>query len=154
MKKLLLGLLMGCLGLLSAKAQTEVFIQLHNSTDQNFTVSDYGKIYFENGYLYISEGTGTPYSFEVANIQKMTFSHTVSIEDIITANIKIYPNPANSYLKIESDNYDNFYQIYSMDGRLVLAGKSSNGESIDISALKKGLYLINVDGQTFKITKL
>ena len=76
MKRLLLGLVIVCLGSLYVAAQTEVSIKLHNSTDQNFTVSDYGKIYFENGYLYISEGTGTPYSFEIANIQKMTFSHT------------------------------------------------------------------------------
>lgn len=154
MKRLLLGLVIVCLGSLYVAAQTEVSIKLHNSTDQSFTISDYGKIYFENGYLYISEGTGTPYSFEIANIQKMTFSHTVDIEDIATADMKIYPNPANGYIKIEGKNFDNHYQIYSMDGSLVLSGRSNNGESIDITSLRKGLYLINVDGQTFKITKL
>jgi len=154
MKKLLLGIVILLLGTLPILAQTEVTLHFYNNGSQDFTVSEYGKIYFDNGYLYIDEGTSTPYSFEVANIQKMLFSHTLDIEDIATDDLRIYPNPASTYLKIESNREQNHYQIFSMEGRILQTGVCKNGESIGLSTLPQGLYLINVDGQTFKITKL
>lgn len=135
-------------------AQTDVHIHFYNTNSQNFSVSEYGKLYFENGYLFINEGSGAPYAFEVASIRKITLDHPLSIEDIVTSDLKIYPNPANSHIKIESSQDLNPYQIYAMDGRLMLSGICQNGESINVGDLSKGLYLIKVNGQTYKISKL
>lgn len=138
----------------ASKAQTQVSLHFYNAGSQEFSVSNAGKIYFDNGYLFIDDGNTVPFSFQVSTIQKMLFSAPANLSEIETANFKIYPNPANNFIKISSNRSENDYQILSMDGRLVMTGSCRNEESINISALSKGLYLIKVDGQTFKISKL
>jgi len=135
--------------------QTEVNLQFDNASAQVFTVSEAGKLYFENGYLYIDDGTSVPYSFEVSTISKMTFNALVNIEDIEADNLKVYPNPASNYLKINNSlNSQSTYAIYSIDGRMLMSGRYSNDESIDVSHLSTGLYILKTEGQTIKISKL
>lgn len=136
-------------------AQTDVEIQFFNSGTQTFTVSDAGKIYFDNGYMLIDEGNGIPYSFPIPDIKKVMFDHITSVEILETSDIRIYPNPVTNYLRISSEhNTDIPYQIYALDGRLVLAGTAHSEESISMNNLSKGLYLLKIDGKTFKISKL
>lgn len=136
-------------------AQTEVEIQFHQSGSLTFTVSDAGKIYFDNGYMLVDEGDGTPYSFLVSDIKKMMFNHLTSVETIETPSFRIYPNPATAYLNISSDHQEDIpYQIFALDGRLMMSGTVQSNESISIAALSKGLYLLKIDGRTFKISKL
>ena len=142
-------------GILVGFAQTEVKLQFYNSGDQSFTVSDAGKIYFDNGYMLIDEGSGTPYSFLISDIKKMLFEHTTSVETIETNNFRIYPNPTSSYIVISSDQITDIpYQIFALDGRMVLSGISHSDEIISVSMLPQGLYLLKIDGKTFKISKL
>ncbi len=50
----------------------------------------------------------------------------------------IYPNPANGYIFVKL-NKDVDYQIYTIDGKMVLSGKSQR-KKIDISNLSNGIY--------------
>lgn len=135
--------------------QTDVKIQTLSSGTQTFTVSDAGKIYFDNGYMLVDEGNGIPYSFPISDIKKVMFDHITSVETLETSDIRIYPNPVTNYLRISSEhNTDIPYQIYALDGRLVLAGTAHSEESISVNTLSKGLYLLKVDGKIFKISKL
>lgn len=135
-------------------AQVNVEIQLINSGTQSFSISEAGKIYFDNGYLMVDDGNYVPFSFSISDIQKVLFSGTTSVETIENDNIRIYPNPATTFLRISSDSInDSQYQIYSIDGRLLMSGVCRQEETINISKLPKGLYLIKVDGKTFKISK-
>jgi len=136
-------------------AQTDVEIQFFNSGTQTFTVSDAGKIYFDNGFMLVDEGNGIPYSFPIPDIKKVMFDHITSVETLETSDIRIYPNPVTNYLRISSEHYTDIpYQIYALDGRLVLAGTAHSEESISMNNLSKGLYLLKIDGKTFKISKL
>ena len=143
-------------GVLVGKAQTTtVEVRLQDGGVHSYEMGATGKLYFQNDYLFIDDGTNVPYTHLVSNIEKMLFSYEVSIEDIETADCKVYPNPASSFLKISTINTDvNHYQIFSIDGRMLMAGDCRNDESIDVSALPQGLYLLKVNGQTFKISKL
>lgn len=135
--------------------QTDVKIQTLSSGTQTFTVSDAGKIYFDNGYMLVDEGNGIPYSFPISDIKKVMFDHITSVETLTTSDIRIYPNPVTNYLRISSEQRTDIpYQIYALDGRLVLAGTAHSEESISVNTLSKGLYLLKVDGKTFKISKL
>lgn len=65
--------------------------------------------------------------------------------------VSVYPNPASDIIHIQSDlmneghNYS--YGIYDMSGRLRLRGQvDKNSNTIDISSLNKGAYLIQLDG--------
>lgn len=142
-------------GILVGFAQTEVKLQFYNSGDQAFTVSDAGKIHFDNGYMLIDDGNGMSYSFLVSDIKKMLFDQLTSVETIETDNFHIYPNPASSYIVINSDQITDIpYQIFALDGRMVLSGISHSDEIISVSMLSQGLYLLKIDGKTFKISKL
>lgn len=63
---------------------------------------------------------------------------------VIENNIKIYPNPTNNSLTIETDlNYHTF-NIYNLSGKLVKTQNRSN--QISVSELPKGMYFIQLVG--------
>lgn len=60
--------------------------------------------------------------------------------------IKIYPNPAESYINIEGEGI-NSVRIIDMQGKLILAQhniNSSNLISLNVEALSKGVYTIHI----------
>lgn len=66
--------------------------------------------------------------------------------------IHIYPNPAANYITIESNNRVPFnIKIFNSKGQLALAQRSQN-KTIDVSALKPGIYFIEIKSNT-TITK-
>lgn len=136
-------------------AQTAITLTFNDDNSQEFSVTPSGKIYFSDTYLYIDDGYGIPYSFEISNIRKITLPHDVSIEDILTEDFTIYPNPAHNVLHIHNNRQElNTYQLYAMDGRLILKGTCHNDEPIAIGNLTGGLYLLKVNNTTFKISIL
>jgi hypothetical protein len=60
----------------------------------------------------------------------------------------IYPNPSDVvvYLREKSD-----YRLYTLTGKLVVQGK--NAESIDVSGLSQGMYILKTDFGLFKLMK-
>ena len=60
-------------------------------------------------------------------------------------NIRIFPNPATSVLTIDAPMNVNV-SILSVDGKTLIAQKSAN--SIDISQLANGMYLIMIYNET------
>ena len=58
--------------------------------------------------------------------------------------ISIYPNPASDYLSLERKNYGNNETIEVMDlkGRIILSIRHFKGETLDITSLKAGIYLL------------
>ena len=155
--KRIVVLLMLCLGSLVGplQAQTRVTVSFHSAADQVLTVSEAGKLYFSDDYLYINEGSGIPYSFLLSAISKVTFEGGTGVENIETADVRIYPNPTAGFIRIHNNYAENsVYSLYSYDGRLLQSGTSYNDEPIDVSRYAKGLYLLKVDGLTFKISKI
>ncbi len=63
--------------------------------------------------------------------------------------IKVYPSPFNNVLNIESTNYNPNFKIYDALGKLLIKG---SGSKVDVSELKKGVYLIKVEN--FKAIKI
>jgi hypothetical protein len=115
------------------------------------TDSTYYKLYFTN----FSGSSDGMYTF----IQKDLTDHN-SVSEIQGLELfDIYPNPANTYIRLISDANKNLqYQITDISGKLILEGqleKGFNQESINIADLRSGVYhisLISNDGissQTF-----
>lgn len=68
---------------------------------------------------------------------------TISIDDELNlANISVYPNPAKDYITISGD-YTNL-EILDLSGRK-LAKHTQKVEKIDISSLKKGVYMLRIE---------
>lgn len=74
---------------------------------------------------------------------------TLGIDDLHKKSIYLYPNPANDRVFINSE-VDVAIKIYDISGRIVLDIKNLSNGGIDISSLKSGVYLaeINTENKT------
>ena len=62
--------------------------------------------------------------------------------------IKAYPNPASHKISVEGiHEEDCMYSIYDVKGQCVTEGELNSYNSIDISALKQGMYVIKFKGR-------
>lgn len=69
----------------------------------------------------------------------------VSDFQINTLDFKIYPNPANEYLKINTSYYGSFMiQIFDVMGRNIFSKSVDANETIDISNIPNGTYLVTI----------
>ena len=74
---------------------------------------------------------------------------TADTEDILEINhsehtAKLYPNPSNSVINIESDFKGDFdVSILTVEGKLI-NNFERNGNQIDVSILKNGVYFLNI----------
>lgn len=78
------------------------------------------------------------------------------IENNITQlQIRMYPNPANDVLHIEHDGNVSLvaYQVYGVNGQVVLSGQMDNTDKIDVSTLEGGLYVFRVQTSKGEISE-
>jgi hypothetical protein len=64
-----------------------------------------------------------------------------------TGSLRLYPNPANNILQLESDNNINKLSIYNIIGELVFTSLNNSGRTkqIDITNLPDGIYFLQAD---------
>jgi CotH protein. len=76
--------------------------------------------------------------------ENWTYSSYYENAEEISSNssVIVFPNPANSYIKIKSDNEIVSAEIYDLTGKTVLR---TTDDSIDVSALPDGFYLLKVN---------
>ena len=90
---------------------------------------------------------------ESAQAGPVTAEITVSIAENSEVAFVVYPNPAGSYVTIESVEAADV-KIYSINGQMISQQNITEGiNTIDMSGLKAGMYFINVNGTMVKIVK-
>ena len=77
---------------------------------------------------------------------------SLSVDDIVGNNLKIYPNPASNRFNIDSKNKIDRIDIYTLQGHRVLTVKNSEN-IVDISNLDQGIYFVKIQSQQNVITK-
>lgn len=75
----------------------------------------------------------------------------VGIKDLEVNTIAMYPNPATDQIQFEGLKGTKLLSIYSLTGIKIHSQEVSNGESVDISKLKAGLYMVKVGGVDLKL---
>lgn len=70
-------------------------------------------------------------------------------------NIKVFPNPANSYMFIQSDNIIQGVSLYYINGKLVKQFDQiqSDNTRLDLSDLPRGLYLLKTQTEAGEFTR-
>ena len=88
-----------------------------------------------------SFGMNTPAFFCVDDVMHPT---TGSVAKMKSENIGVYPNPAkdNLYIQLEGQAKAT---VYDLNGQIVLANESADAAAINISALKPGVYFIQLE---------
>ncbi|WP_027395461.1 family 31 carbohydrate-binding protein [Aquimarina latercula] len=131
----------------------------------------------ENGYYYFDFSSSTTYTFVTMNLgQNYTIKFQADYTDIaeksvtfntenctfnssrenpiITKNdngsLIIFPNPSEDYIELEGPEIllETRYQIYTLDGKEIKSGK---GKLINISTLKKGIFILKTDKKEYKL---
>ena len=71
-----------------------------------------------------------------------------------SSNFRLYPNPVSgNVVNIISNNIDVFeVDVFSLSGKLIISNISNDGQ-INISNLKSGVYLINIESSYGNTTK-
>ncbi|GGD13788.1 T9SS type A sorting domain-containing protein [Flavobacterium orientale] len=109
----------------------------------NYTPTVTGTYYF--GFLHNSpaNAVGThAFLMDNFNIQQ-----TLSVNDLVSSSMKIYPNPSKDFVTIESDNnyMIDAIQITDLNGRIIDSySVNANEYGLNISNLSKGVYLIRI----------
>ena len=79
-------------------------------------------------------------------------SDPLSVGDINKSDIKVFPNPADSTININSKIPLDRVEVYDVLGKLMFS-ESKNTKNLDVSSLKSGLYIINIYSESNKIVK-
>lgn len=98
--------------------------------------------------------TSGGYVILLGDIKVVTAGSVVSIDDVNSTNVAVYPNPANNVLNVEGEGISQV-QLMDINGRTVMT--ANNGGMLNIGSLANGVYVIrvvNADGvHTQKIVK-
>ncbi len=98
--------------------------------------------------IIVTGGSDTNYNFSYVP-GTLTITVPTGITDVTEDSLKVYPNPASDIIFI--DGAEGMVILYNISGKKVLTHDLSNGNSIDISNLDKGIYILNVNGNNVKI---
>jgi len=82
------------------------------------------------------------------------FLEPVGIPSITTTKLTIFPNPAKDIVTIQNNQPMDNINLYSLDGAELLHFSNLDAKcQLNLRPLKRGVYIINVDGQFRKIIK-
>ncbi|MEM9340248.1 MAG: T9SS type A sorting domain-containing protein, partial [Bacteroidota bacterium] len=60
----------------------------------------------------------------------------------------VYPNPVSDYLRIDGLDFEQInYSLLSVSGKIMRTGSITSGQTIDLSALQSGHYLIKINSK-------
>ena len=97
-------------------------------------------------------------SYEYSDVMKIVFIANSSVESITgsSADVIVTPNPVVDMITLKgADEFvGSEINVYSIDGQNKLRISEWNGESIDVSYLPAGIYIINTQSKNLKFVKL
>lgn len=94
-------------------------------------------------------------SFPIDTVDDLgSYTSTASIDDTFLNTFKIFPNPVRGNTMHISTTKTLKISIYNLIGKKILEGTLDQGnDTIDVSSLKNGVYIINVKTDTGTVTK-
>ena len=89
-----------------------------------------------------------PLELDPIDYECQIYSDMTSINNIHgNINVRAYPNPTNNIIYLELEDYLNVgYQLYDINGSILLNGQVSNGK-IDITEFPSGFYVLSIKSQ-------
>ena len=149
-----LVLLIGVIFSINAQtAKTKVIVTKTDGNVVNYTLEQSDYLTFNDGQSLVINISGSTQIIDLSNIRKVVFEKITDGIEEMTSEIQIMPNPANDSFRVSNLVKDEEMSIYSMAGQKVMEGTVSNEQTIDISALANGLYLVKIGSQNIKLMK-
>ena len=131
-----------------------IVVEKNNNATQAVDLHNFQRITFNGSVLNILQTNGTATSTEMSDIVRIYFDDYTRINEVDFNNGKelvAYISPDEIAVNCEAGEE---IAIYNISGTLVLKERQdSEGGSISIANLPKGLYLLRANSQTVKILK-
>lgn len=86
----------------------------------------------------IFDGAGDFGSQEITN---MSITDNLNINSFTAKDINIYPNPSSDFINVESNLEDLEYEIFDINGKLVM---KTSGQTINLSSLSSAVYFLKI----------
>ena len=126
-----------------------------DNSNENYQVSDVNKIMFDDTNMIVKFNDGTSANIPIATIRSLIIDKSTGLKKTIYSSVYVYPNPASTFIQFK--NLDESYQtvqVLSLDGRVLLQKSICSTDNIvDIHSLRKGIYLIKINGAAVKLIK-
>ena len=108
---------------------------------------------FNNSYNVTGLSTFSYGAFKLLPRNASDVEQFVSISEKWSDLVSLYPNPvSDGVLKINLDHFSTF-EIYDLNGKLISCLKLNKGvQEINIQFLNPGLYIINLNGKSFRLS--
>ncbi len=149
-----IALLFCCGAVLNAQS---VYVVNNSGAITSYSLSQEGKLYFENDNLMIiTNANSAAQAIPLANIKKVTFNNTSDVYDVYDVNgseISIFPNPTTDNVYIAYAKDGDKTEIYTWNGILLSTKSYSIGNGVSLSEFPVGLYILRINGQSYKISK-
>ena len=135
----------------------DLVVHLDDGTQESNIISTISNIKVIDGSFVINFVSGTDESFDLSEIQKIDFFNTItgtSNSEINKANnsISIFYNRSDESLYITGNKIAGNAEIYNMNGvKVVETFVESGSNTINISQLSRGIYIVRINNQTLKI---
>lgn len=138
-------------GQITTQSQADVNFQWVDCSNDSFILN-------ANDTVFTPTQTGSfsvVASNECGSVQSDCITINVASIDDNFFEINVYPNPTQDFIQIDGlTNNQTEFQMFDSNGKLVLSGKLSNKEMIDLTNLNSGLYQLFLNKQNFRIIKL
>ena len=144
-----------------AKADSVIEIHPFGSGSEVETVSistDLKIDFVDTGFDFIRGVSDVVGSYEYSDVKKIVFIANSSVESIVDSNVDVVvtPKPVVDMITLRGADalVGSEINVYSIDGQNKLRISEWNGESIDVSDLPSGIYIINTQSKNLKFVKL
>ncbi|UOE41822.1 T9SS type A sorting domain-containing protein [Chryseobacterium suipulveris] len=116
-------------------------------------------------HSYNNQQFSQPVNFQVASVtfnderqiieknSAVVFDPSLSVISSENQRIALYPNPVQNEIFFNGIQKVSKYEIFSLDGKLVITGNYHPPKGIAVNILSKGTYLIKINGRSFKFIK-
>ena len=135
---------------------TQIVVFLNDGSEQTYLMAEADRLYFEDNTKLVieKESTKSTVTIPLSDIRKITCAETVGTAENHDLALSIFPNPVHDVLTFRNLQGKQTVSLYALDGRLIKTFEASGNQSIDISDLPIGLYLVKTQSSTLKMIKL
>jgi hypothetical protein len=139
-------------------AQDGIIVAAESGTTTSVSFSNVYKLNFVNETMTIVNAAGVEgQSFSLASTHSIVFGR-VDVSGLnekeMNPLLKVYPTTTKDLLYVNNAIVGNYATVFSITGSKVIDVKvTDSNQSINVNMLQNGVYILKVDGATFKFNK-
>ena len=110
-------------------------------------------IYFEESTFDVSSVDDFTVLLSEKEVQTEVLYRVTNVTESTSSLIELYPNPAQNEVTINGLSGEYSYQVVDILGAVVITGNGSSNETMNVSNLAKGVYVVVIQQGDYVINK-